>query len=359
MLLLGMDYSYQTLAAEEVLKNALNPKYIASVLAACPSSGKTTISHIIINKYLDLFPDARTMVLTEGQNVLKSQYLEELKNPKVPINFTFGDFKSNAQVKIGIPQNIDNYLLNDTKEPICIDLLIVDESHRFYLADMDQKIIQKFHPKHIILLTGSPTQFNKHNADNHTQYGIYYISAEMLQEYGIFSKVNMDVIREDPTDIPMVWNKIIYSGANLNKIMIACDSINQANNVGLFLKSIGRKILISTSKNDKDGDLISLFKNTQDFDTLLVVNRGILGLNDSYITTAIDWKNSTNVDVNYQFFARVLRVHSNKCLKTYFRIGKSNYNDQVLMLHRMEALMRTDIFKGFTGNNLRMNIEIH
>ena len=117
-----MDYSYQITAADIVLKNALSNKYLASILAACPGSGKTTVSHYVINNYLKMFPKARVLVLTEGQNVLANQYLSELVNPNIPINFSFGPIGSDVQVEVGIPQSI-NKRSQDT-----YNLLIIDEA---------------------------------------------------------------------------------------------------------------------------------------------------------------------------------------------------------------------------------------
>lgn len=77
------DYSYQIHSAYKILADCQKPGSEAAVLAASPGSGKTTISHIVISKYLQQHPNAKVLVLTHGQNLLKNQYIESLQNPHV------------------------------------------------------------------------------------------------------------------------------------------------------------------------------------------------------------------------------------------------------------------------------------
>lgn len=350
-----IDFTYQIKAADTVLANVLSPQYIASVLAACPGSGKTTISHIVINKYLAYFPNARILVLTEGQNTLKNQYLTELKDANVQINFTYGDFKSDAQVRVGIPQSIKDL---DWES---IDLLIVDEAHRFYLADMIQGIRHKLKPKHIILMTGSPTEYNLLN-NTHKSYGMHYIAAEELQKHGVFSAVDMDVVRtEDRKNahkvIEDVINHAVRNGDDLSKIMVACPNINYAKKVADYLRYNGRTVSLSTSQNDLNDEKIAEFKNGET-NTLVVVGKGILGFNDREISFLADLRSSNNIDSSYQLFARVLRTHPADVKKAYIRIADKDYNKQVLTLHKMIGLMKREIFTKYNGKNLKIEMVV-
>ena len=350
-----IDYSYQDKAAQIVLKNALNTSYKASILAACPNAGKTTISHKIINNYISMFPKANIVVLTEGQNTLKNQYLNELNTPNVDIKFTYGSFGSGAQVQVGLPQSINNLKWDK------IDLILVDEAHNFYLADMVQSIIKKLNPKHQILMTGSPTKYNLYNKDVFTKnYGIHYIAADELKEMGVFSPVDVDVAKvsykKNPTQtIREVLSQATLNNDNLSKIMVACPNISYARQVGEYLISIGRKVSLSTSKNDKNDIQIQKFKSGET-DTLIVVGKGVLGFNDKNMTFLADLRSSSNLDTSYQLFARVLRTHPEGIRKTYYRVADSDYNKQVITLHKMISLMQKDIFKGFTGNNIKLEM---
>jgi superfamily II DNA or RNA helicase len=347
------DYSYQTQAAEIVLKNLLSGKYIASVLAACPGAGKTTISQIVLNRYVAMSSGSKVVVLTEGQNTLKNQYIEELKNSHIKINFSFGDFTSDAQVRVGLPQSIGQLKGG-------IDLLVIDEAHNFYFAEMVQEIIKKYNPKHIMLMTGSPTKFNDHNKFANVKYGIHYISAEFLQKKGVFSAVTMDVIRvSDKKNAEIAALRAINfataKGDDLSKIMVACPSIDYAVVVSTVLTRLGYRVALSTSKNDQNDQEIMNFKSGK-ANALIVVGKGILGFNDSNITALFDFKSSDNLDSAYQLFARVLRKHPKNVVKSYYRIADKDFNKQVLTLHKMLGLMKTEIFTGFTGKNLKLEI---
>lgn len=347
------NYSYQPKAAEIVLKNMLSGRYVASVLAACPGAGKTTISQMVINSYIAMLPAAKVVVLTEGQNTLKNQYIEELKNSHIKINFSFGDFTSGAQVSVGLPQSI-NQLVGG------FDLLVVDEAHNFYFAEMVQEIIKKYNPKHIMLMTGSPTKFNEQNKFGIPKYGIHYISAEELQKMGVFSAVNMDVIRVFDKKSGYIAMKMALESAktkkdDLSKIMVACPSIAYAVEVTRALQIAGYTVALSTSKNDQDDEEISNFKSGK-ANALIVVGKGILGFNDSNITALFDFKSSDNLDSAYQLFARVLRKHPKGVVKSYYRIADKDFNKQVLTLHKMLGLMKENIFTGFTGKNLKLEI---
>lgn len=349
-----VDYSYQQKAANIMIQKMESPRYIAAVLAACPSAGKTTISHIVLNKYFARRPKARVIVLTEGQNTLKNQYIQELENANVPVNFTYGGFNSDAQVRVGLPQSIDQL---DWTE---VNLIIVDEAHNFFFAEMVQQIIKRFNPPHVMLMTGSPTKFNLHNQTEKTQYGIHYISAEELQEMGVFSSANLDVVRVlDKKNVEDVISQSINTAKekrdNLSKIMVACPSIDYAVRASNQLKKLGFTVALSTSQNDQDDEQIKSFKKGE-ANALVVVGKGILGFNDPNITTLFDLKSSDNLDSSYQLFARVLRKHPKSITKAYYRIGSQDFNKQVLTLHKMLGLMKRQIFTGFTGNNLKLAI---
>ena len=347
------DYSYQPKAAEIVLKNLLSGKYFASVLAACPGAGKTTISQMVLNRYVAMSPTSKIVVLTEGQNTLKNQYINELEQAHIKINFSYGDFTSDAQVRVGLPQSIGQLKGG-------FDLLVVDEAHNFYFAEMVQEIIKKYNPKHIMLMTGSPTKFNEHNKFANVKYGIHYISAETLQKQGVFSAVNMDVVRvvnkqDAAATIQQALSFASAKGDDLSKIMVACPSIDYAVVVSTVLARLGYRVALSTSKNDQDDQEINNFK-TGKANALIVVGKGILGFNDSNITALFDFKTSNNLDASYQLFARVLRKHPKSVVKSYYRVADKDFNKQVLTLHKILGLMKTEIFTGFTGKNLKLEI---
>jgi adenylate kinase len=346
------NYGYQTHSANKVFQDTLKPSVKAAVLAAAPGSGKTTISHMVINQYVDKFPGSRILVLTHGQNLLKDQYIENLDSPNVEIKFSYGTFDSNAQVRIGIPQAIKK--LNWTN----VDLLVVDECHEFYLKTMVQNIIKNLKPKHQVLLTGSPSIFNKLKDEGH-KYEMTYIAGEKLVDLNVFSGVELNVVpvrykknaRECMEEMLFFANK---QKRDLTKIMVAVNSINEAKNVAYYLKGIGRKVALSTHISDRNNIVVKDFKQGH-YDTLVVVQRGILGFSDNNITGLFDIRCSESVDISNQLFARVLRKHKDDLQKFYYRCGEKatdDFNNQVLMLHKIVALMKPRIFEKYDGENL-------
>lgn len=349
------DYSYQIHAADKIFKDALGMFTKAAVLAAAPGSGKTTISHIVISRYIEKYPNARVVVLTHGQNILKNQYIESLQEPHVDVNFTFGEFDSDAQVLVGLPHSINKLPLEK------VDLLVVDECHEYYLRPMVQRILKILKPKHQVLLTGSPSEFNLLKKQGE-RYAITYICGNDLVDNDVFSSVEMDVV---PVQYKKNAKKALHSmlnhakkkGKDLSKIMVAVKTVREANNVSYYLRSIGRKVALSTHKNDRNNTMVKDFKNGQ-YDTLVVVMRGILGFSDNNITGLFDLRCSDSVDISNQLFARVLRKHPDDIQKFYYRCGekKKDYNNQVIMLHKIKAMMRRDMFTKYDGHNMTVKV---
>lgn len=345
------DYKYQEPAAEKIIQDLLKGCE-AAVLAAAPGSGKTTISHIVINKYLEIFPEAKILVLTHGQNLLKDQYIESLQQAHVNINFSYGTFQDNVQVKVGLPHSIKKL---DWKE---VDLLVVDECHEFYLKPMVKAIVSNLKPKHQVLMTGSPSQFNKLQKDG-KDYKISYISGSDLFEYDVFSPVEMDVVKVEfknnsRQSITAMLQHAIQKNKNISKIMIAVKNIEEAKNVAYELIKNGRKVALSTSGNDKDSEMVQGFKKDV-YDTLVVVCRGILGFSDNNITGVFDLRCSENVDISNQLFSRVLRKHPDNVEKFYYRFShkdSKDFNKEVIMLHKIKAMMNKEIFTQYNGNNM-------
>lgn len=345
------DYKYQEPTAEKIIQD-LREGCEAAVLAAAPGSGKTTISHIVINKYLKIFPNAKVVVLTHGQNLLKDQYIDSLKQAHTSIDFKYGTFQDNAQVRVGLPHSIKKL---EWKE---IDLLVVDECHEFYLKSMVKNIVLNLKPKHQVLLTGSPSQFNRLKKEG-KDYKISYISGSELFQYDVFSSVEMNVVKvqfknNSRQSILEMLQYAIENKKDLSKIMIAVRNIQEANNVAYELNKIDRKVALSTSGNDRDSQAVKDFKNGK-YDTLVVVCRGILGFSDNNITGVFDLRCSENVDISNQLFSRVLRKHPNNIEKFYYRFSNpisKEFNKEVVMLHKIKAMMQKEIFTEYDGYNM-------
>ena len=178
----------------------------------------------------------------------------------------------------------------------------------------------------------------------------------------VFSDVEMDVVPvqykgNSRQTLHLMFDHAKKKGKDLSKIMIAVKTVNEAKNATYYLQSIGRKVALSTHKNDRDNIEVKNFKNGK-YDTLVVVMRGILGFSDNNITGLFDLRCSDNVDISNQLFARVLRRHPYNIEKFYYRCSenKKDFNEQVIMLHKIKAMMRKDIFEKYNGYNMTVEV---
>jgi len=337
------NYEYQNTAAEILLEKVITNKFIGGVLAATPGAGKTTISFIYINKYLSKFPSAKVVVLTHNQNTLKNQYLNDLENSHVKIDFTFGDFNSNAQVQVGIPasfkaENFDK-----------IDLLIVDEAHHYWGEKMVNDIYYSFNPKHVLLLTGSPSVFTQHNiaakARNMKQYFVHYISGEELMSNNVFSEVAVNTsVTEGSTRIRLAraFDKASACKYNTDKVMVACSTCEEANIAANTMKELGYKVSLSTSEGDKDSAEFKKFLDNTN-NCLVVVDRGVLGFSCPELTLLIDMKCSSGLETRFQLIARVLRKHPKNIRKAYISVAK-NMKKELTILKGCVNMIKTEVF---------------
>ena len=316
-----------------------------SVLALAPNAGKTEISIDIIQRYLNLHPKAKVLVLTHSTTVLRTNYMDRLNG--LNVSFTYCDnFSKDKQVHICLPQMIHRIKGE-------YDLLIVDEAHENYLATRMQKIVNKTQPKKQVLLTGTPSVFIKEGG-----YKIFTLAVNAIpQEY--FAKLNIELIASNyswgknidstyevnsryefktsetestlekillqlinrlklkqeakvfnnPSFFVKTTNKLqswfnIYN--DLGKTLIICRSVKQANDVYGILNKHEVNVGLSHSESDVDSTELVKFKDNQ-FDVLVVVDRARLGYSDENLFNIIDMSGTHNPNLINQMFCRVLR----------------------------------------------------
>lgn len=341
---------YQELAAQYALNTDM------CVLALCPGGGKTEIATFFLKELLRRNPEKRALVLPHSTNVLKSNFIERLESFR-NLYFTFSEnLEEDVQVHIVLPQNIDR-ILNQ------YDILIVDEAHENYLAKQIQEIKQKITRRGQVLkellLTGTPAKFIQRGG-----YNIYTIAAnEIAEEY--FAKLNIELVashyswfkelnnegevneryrfiaKDTEATLENVILKLIervqkklpahefnntniiskikeswvYTFRKLEKTMIICKRLNQAQQTYNVLLKHGVNALISDSETDQSSINMKYFKdetpifanNTEKCDVIVVVNRGRLGFSDDNLYNIIDMSGTHNPNMIYQIFARVLR----------------------------------------------------
>lgn len=362
-----------------------------TVLGACPSAGKTTMSINIIDTYLRNNPSHKVIVLTHGTTVLRTQFYESLVelNDLKTLSFTFNkvekfkEFDINKQVNVCLPQTLNGKTLPKA------NLLVVDEAHHYYFAEMIQEIIKKSGIEKQLLLTGTPSSFIAKNIP------IIPITLNTIHDEGMVADLSIDVAasnynfdfvndfnsddelktnvkftQEDTNNsLNSLLNKTIdrlnqITGITykewlpalqrLQKTMIACNSIQQANQVENYFKKLGVICVKSTSDSDIDSSNINYFKNNNDCLVLIVVGRGILGFNYPKLANVVDMTASRNIDKIYQLLCRVTRVDRNnpEGKKLFFKIAPSNQMNYYLSLMQgVCGLFDEKWFTTYNGKN--------
>lgn len=348
------------------------------VIAAAPSSGKTMMTI----KFIQDNPDKDFLILTHGQNVLKDMWAEELKK-------FLGEFKN---VVFGLPQSLSK------KDLAEVDYVVIDEAHEFTFASMAKKILDKNKKAKKIYLTGTPSKFIKEKYHTIIIPAIDLIDQGFISDLyvGLFS-TQADIRSDDRNterdltgDGSKKLEKTVESDINsllkemirrlkstkltkngpyrallskkfdafgvMNKTMIACASIKQANKVNEYLNKNGVKSVLSNSENDKDSEFIvgeEGFLKNPEINVLVVVDRGILGFNMPDLVNVVDMTGSHNINRIYQLYARVMRKNDKLPNKYFFKIA--TVQEMQVTKFYMEAslcLMFKEFISKYDGTNL-------
>lgn len=354
-----------------------------AVLAACPSSGKT----IMAIEYIKRSSSKKTLVLTHGQNVLKTMWDENLKKYLTESEL--------SKVTYGLPQSLHRQEVSN------FDLIIVDEAHEFAHADMVQKILGKNPKAKKLYLTGTPSKFIANGVPTIIIPAIDLIEKKYISDLyvGLFSTTanikeedrnslddiseksykkleksvnsDMDTLlhamlkRLEAPDLtknkPTVsryaeytnldkWNSVFGS---LDKTLIACASIKQADKVVAYLNSKNVSCISSNSETDPDTENISRFENETEIKVLVVVDRAILGYNMPGLVNVVDMTCSHNINRIYQLYARVMRKNAETPQKYFFKLAvKDEHHVTKFYMQASLCLMFHYFISKYNGKNL-------
>jgi superfamily II DNA or RNA helicase len=379
--------AYQTDTINKV-KDSLSSQEI-TVLAACPSAGKTIMAIHCIEDFLQKNPNSKVIVLAHGTTVLRTQFHDVLEEIKPDFTYkladNFSEYDETKAVNVCLPQTLNRKSL--TK----IDLLVVDEAHQFYFGEkMVKDIIKKTKPRRQLLLTGTPSIFIRE------KHPIIPVTLNTIFDEGMVSDVyveiatssyNFDIYDYNTNDelksevhfkdsetkktlddlIAKIVERLKSIRGNeyvnllpewlptlkrLQKTMIACKSQRQAIQVKNYFDKIGVKSALSISDIDYDSVEIENFKADPACLILIVVGRGILGFNYPELVNVVDMTTSMNVDRVYQLFCRVVRKHPNGLQKLFFKIAPNTLSDYYkYVMTGVLALSDEYYFTHFNGKN--------
>lgn len=350
--------NYQTDVINKV-KDSLN-KQAVTVLAACPSAGKTITAIYIIEDYLKQNPSHKVLILAHGTTVLRTQFHSNIEDVYSTIKSDFdyklvenySEYDNNASINVCLPQTLNGKLLNK------IDLLVVDEAHQFYFASMVKDIIKKVKPMKQLLLTGTPSIFIRN------KYPIIPVTLNTIFDEGMVSDLFVEIATssynfgwgdfnkynelkseinfkeiETKKTLDNLIGKIVERLKNikgnesaltpewlptlqkLHKTMFVCKSQQQARQVNNYFNNIHVKTALSISETDIDSLGIEKFKKDENCLILIVVGRGILGFNYPELVNVVDMTTSQNIDRIYQLMCRVIRKHPKCEKKLFFKIA--------------------------------------
>lgn len=352
------------------------------VVASAPNSGKTFIA----TEFMRINPTSTFLVLTHGTLVLKKQWQDALNEA----NLDFSDKLGESRISYGVPQGLYR------KQGQNFDYLIIDEAHEFTFAEMIKEIKNKFKPKKIIYLTGTPSKFIA------KKYEVIIVPALDLIKQGFSSDLYIGMVstnialrdsdRNSDGDIKESSNKKLEktvkedldellqsihkrlkeTGAlkgspairktaewvptlgKLHKTMVACQSIKQATLVQKYFIKNGINSIMSHSELDLDSENIQDFKENPDVKVLVVVNRGILGFNMENLVNVVDLTLSRNIDRIYQLYARVMRTSEEHSKKYFFKFAtEQNMLLDKFYMNAAIAMLSEDFISKFNGKNLK------
>lgn len=346
-------WSYQIRAAEQLARHCENPKYLGAVLAGAVSCGKTNILILTLNIICKRNRNAKILFLAHSQNNLKDQTITAFSTKSSPVTpkFSFGTLKdSNVQVTVAIPQEIDQKL----NAPY--EYIVIDEAHQWFTSkSVLENIIQKYKIRKLILATGTPSLFNSYNSKPYgRKFAITYIAGEEMMKLGIYCPLDLDLVKvvdykNTNQILSLVWSKAKNNNDFLERPVIVCKDIEQAEESKMFLIGKGYKPSLATAEADPSNVEIEKFKNDET-DSLVIINRGILGLNIPKATMMVCLKNTSNIELLLQIMARMFRCHSEGKKKTFWMPAtSSDWNKKIALLNRVMSLNKLETMKTFKG----------
>lgn len=358
-------YKYQEDAVNDVQQSMeVREK---TVLAACPSAGKTLMSIFIIEEYLKNNPTHKVLVLAHGTTVLRTQFHDVLEENKLDFTYTLvetcDDYNNaNTQVIVCLPQTLHRCKIKSAQ------LLIVDEAHEFYFAKrkdekktMVQRIIDDAGIEKQLLLTGTPSKFILH------KYYIVAVSLNTVYEAGNISETYVELASSsynfnlnDFNEQGELKQKVTFSRdatnntldelikkihehlkkirgndyinlvpewlptlKKLKKTMLVCTRQSMAKQIYKYFQELGINCVLSISDSDDDSEEIKRFKKDEDVILLIVVKRGILGFNYPELVNVVDMTMRYNIDIIFQLLCRVVRKSDTEKTKLFFKLAPS------------------------------------
>lgn len=386
------DYGYQ----REFLENPDFYEPTKPVLLAVGTGGGKTYMTIM---KLDIYysnPEnkgKKTVVFPHATNVIRSNFEKSiLKYGDVNFKHCVIEdssqieevFNSDCEVIVVLPQTLMNHLDKVSK----VDWLVVDEAHEWYGQESYTKILNALDPEYQLLLTGTPSKFNRRD----DEFYYHHISVNKLREVGKLGNARVHIVSSnykiDNKDIGTNTGNIrhgvvkasqtesslykvcksmlktlnkgdIVEGDNiadtlfntLNKTIIFCRTQAQAKRFyNVLNEKLNGKVLKSLSEDGGNSSEFETFAEDDSIKVLILVRKGRLGFDMPNLYNIVDFTLTTNVDNIMQMLGRILRTDENKSLKYYYKVSPENsvpYYQAIMMV--VLRLTMQDAFVVYNG----------
>ena len=366
---MAADYSYQAKLVDAVWHH-LHSEAPGVVLGATPGSGKTEMAIEVARRWFEHNPGDKALILTHGQTVLRQQFYRRIAaSPRIFTFTALGEENedSSAQVHVALPHYFRK------KDPSGYALIVVDEAHHFFDAEMVLRILCNNPGAKLLLLTGTPSPFIQSG-----RFPLVPITVSELLEHGVLTDPYIELVqtsvqlslsdytasedirpghhftasqtnealdsalnkllerltdrlssklRNPESSAGTVWKMVRGIGLgkallsqSLGKTMVICHDQRQAQDVQHYFNKRGLAALLSTSDTDTDSLEVDRFRSEPDARILIVVNRAILGFDMPDLENVVDLSMSHNPDRIFQSLCRVVRPGSNGQQKIYLKV---------------------------------------
>ena len=340
-------------AAKKIANDVENLNHVGAVLAGAVGCGKTNILIHALNIITARDEKAKILFLAYAQNNIKQQTLDTLSDPSSPVQptFTYGVLGDDTQVTVAIPQEFP-------AEVTGFDYVVIDEAHQWFTSkSVMENIIKRFGIQKLILASGTVSLFNRHNRETDgRKFAMTFIPGEMMLKRGVYSALDVNLVRVESyygvqKILDAVLRKALASGECMEQPVIVCKDTDQAKLAAVFFQNKGYAVALASSTHDPDDQEIARFKRGT-ANALILVNRGLLGLNIPEATSMIDLKRTDNIELLLQYMARMFRVSRDGGQKYFWRPAtKSDWNKSVALLHRTLSLNELWVMKRYTGQS--------
>lgn len=311
----------------------------------------------LLMNYLRDNPGQKVLFLAHGTTLLRKQIADlfSFDNQFTAVEITQAtesDKLDNAMVHVAIPHSkVIQYFQ--------YGLIIIDEAHQFFHGKMVQTILSNNPNAKHLLLTASHWRYTL----TATMPVVCYSQLEMLeagvivapdvvriktkQEFRKFTQDYELAVTETLRNVTSVVRKVkVALPRSATKVLVACHNIQAARAVKRVL---GKEALLSTVEDDSDNVNFARFQKDDSVRYLVVVYRGIIGLDMPELSAVVDLTATQNIDRMFQLLGRVVRRYPGK-QPTYIKLVPAvNAEWYDHLLSATISLAHPDIYNSWNG----------